>query len=174
MVDIQASLALHLDELKKSQDQVYNAVRDQNSIIQDYYRGIKWFRLPLSLQARVAGAAVNIGESGTTPVIVGPEEGFAWSIMRLAVDGLAGGATPDVVQIFRSSNVATSPPLWTFSGNTNGGLPGPQGLFPRLGLVMMGGDTINLVNSGALAATGVIRLSGELIQVPAEMLAKLA
>lgn len=174
MADIQLQLSASLDGIKKSVDQVHDGLRDQTQFWQDYYRGIKWFRLPLSLQAQITGGAVNIGESGTTPVIVGPEEGYAWSIMRLAVDGLAGGATPDVVQIFRSANTAASPPLWTFSGNTQGGLPGPQSLFPRLGLVMMGGDTINLVNSGALAATGRVRLSGELIQVPAEMLAKLA
>ena len=119
-------------------------------------RGIKWMRLPTTLSGAVASSAITLGDSKGQ--IVGPEQGYAWSIRRLIVKGLATGATPDVVNLYRNSHFAGNP-LWQFNGNNFGYT------FGRLELVLMGGDTLALQNVGSItAATGtVITLSGELV-----------
>lgn len=276
MADIQASLALKLGEVKDEVHGVRQFLIEQQRELQRY-RGEKHMRIPLLLQGPVAGAAINLGESSGQ--VLGPRQGFAWSLKRLVVDGLSTGSgsatfsstatgsiaagagsaalangisatgftlsfsaapsttgtavlsnvtggpytfnipsgqtspytvvfpnpvtaasagvaptltiaglgtgagtiilygssflaavAPDQVQLFRSSNVG-QPPLWTFSGGPPG-LP-PQVMPGKLEMTLWPGDTLNLVNLGALAATGTIRLSGEATEVPAEMLAKL-
>ena len=45
--------------------------------------------------------------------------------------------------------------------------------FGKLRVTLMGGDELNFASVGTFAATGRIRVSGELLEVPAEMLYKL-
>jgi hypothetical protein len=129
-------------------------------------RGIKWMRLPETLTGKVVSNAITLGvATGQTPL--GPESGYAWTFTRLMVTGLATGATPDVVNLYRNDRFA-GPPLWQFNGNNFGYT------FGKLRVTLMAGDTLSLQNVGALAATGTIFLSGELIEVPAERLGELA
>lgn len=132
--------------------------------IRDWYRGIKWMRLPI-LSGPISGAAITLG--GVTGNTIGPDSGYAWSLRRLIVTGLASGATPDVVNLYLNDNF-NQPPLWQFNGNNFGYT------FGKLELVLIGGDTLALRNVGNLTATGNITLAGELIEVPTEMLGKLA
>lgn len=130
-------------------------------------KGWKWMRLPEVLSAVVASNAVKAGiASGQAQL--GPEEGYAWSLRRLLVTGLATGATPDVVNLYRNDRFA-GPPLWQFNGNNFGYT------FGRLELVLQPGDTLSFQNVGSIAAAAgtVILLSGELIEVPAQQLWKL-
>lgn len=124
-------------------------------------RAIKWMRLPNTLRGAVASNAITftIGNGFN----LGPDQGYAWSIRRLTVTGLATNDT--VILQLHGGN---SPILWQFTAAS------PAQTFGKLTLTLMPGDRLELVNSGNLSATGTIQLAGELIEVPAEMLWKLA
>ena len=156
-IDIPTRDEIHSDAVGSWQDALSAHRRES-------LRGIKWMRLPV-MQATASGGAVTLDEH-TAKIGLGPEQGYAWSITRLVVDGLTAGATPDIVNLYRNG-IASQPPLWQFNGNNFGYT------FNRLELVLLPGDTLKLASTGSFAATGLIRLTGELIEVPAEMLAKL-
>jgi hypothetical protein len=128
-------------------------------------RGYKWMRLPTSLQGKPSGSAITLGVTRGQPP-VGPQQGYAWCLRRLVVDGLTAGATPDVVNLYPNDGF-NGPPLWQFNGNNFGYT------FGRSEMVLNAGDTLSLQSSGTIAATGLVRLSGELEEVPAEMLYKI-
>jgi hypothetical protein len=126
-------------------------------------RGVKHMRLP-SLQGTATGGVLLLGQAAPS---CGPRDGFAWSIRCLVVDGLTASATtPDVVRFYL--NNPTGNTFWELNGNSFGQT------FGRLERTMYPGDTLLLANSGAFAATGVITVTGELIECPMEMLTKLA
>jgi hypothetical protein len=125
-------------------------------------RGLKWMRLPI-LQGTPASSALTLGEG----LHVGPQSGYAWSLLRIVVDGLTSGATPDVMNMYRNSTTGTAP-LWQFNGNNFGYT------FGRLEMTLMSGDELMFANVGSLAATGLVRVSGELVEMPSEKLAELA
>ena len=123
-------------------------------------RGIKWMRLPTSLQGKPSGSAIKLGVTqGQVPV--GPAQGYAWGLTRLVVTGLTQSASaPDIVNLYLNDNFG-GPVFWQFNGNTFGYNFDPP-------LVMIGADTLALQNSGTIASTSLITLSGELWEVPAE------
>jgi len=136
--------------------------RANDAAARAFVRGIKWMRLP-QLRGIPSASAVTIGQQGDS---AGPASGYAWTIRRLAVSGLTAGSTPDVIAFYR--NGTTTEPVWQVTGTL------PFVTFGRLELVLLGGDTLVAGNVGTLAATGTITLSGELVEVPQEMLGKLA
>jgi hypothetical protein len=128
-------------------------------------RGVKWMRLPQTLQGFAANSAITLGDKVSAPL--GPEQGYAWSIRRLIVEGMTAGTTPDVINLYRNS-VTGQAPLWQFNGNNFGYSFGP------LELVLLSGDSLKLASVGTFASTSLIRLTGELVELPGEMLGKLA
>jgi hypothetical protein len=132
--------------------------------LRERYRGVKWLRLP-QLTGTPAGSALVIDEKANG--LVGPEQGYAWSVRRIVIDGMTSGATPDVVNMYRNAHTG-QPPLWQFNGNNFGYT------FGALEIVLMAGDYLKFASAGTFAATGVIRVTGEVVEVPAEMLPKLA
>lgn len=131
-------------------------------------RGIKWMRLPETLTGKGASSKLSLGVDQGQPAL-GPRSGYAWVFKRLVVNGLtsgAGGATPDVVNLYHDGE--TGVPMWQFNGNNFGYT------FGKLEVTLMGGETLALASVGTFAATGQITLGGELIECPAELLAKLA
>lgn len=126
--------------------------------------GVKWMRLPEVLSGVASGSVLTLGE--TSGEMVGPDSGYAWAIRRLVVNGLTAGATPDVVNLYRGT--AAGIPLWQFTGTS------AFATFGKLSLTLMGGERLALASVGTFAATGTITLAGELIQVPAQLLGKLA
>ena len=116
-------------------------------------------RLPV-LRGTIASSAVTLGITKGQPP-VGPESGYVWSLRRLIVTGLTSGASPDVVNLYANDAFA-GPPLWQFNGNNFGYTFG----FGEL--VIQSGETLALQNSGTIAATGTVTLSGELDEAPAE------
>lgn len=95
---------------------------------------------------------------------IGPREGFAWAIRRITVTGLATGASPDIANLFR--NQAGGIPIWQFNGNNF------AYTFSNAQLILLGGETLTLANVGAMTATGMATLSGDLVEVAAEELYK--
>lgn len=127
-------------------------------------RAWKWMRLPVMLGTPANSAVTIAASAGSVPV--GPESGYAWSIRRIVVDGMTSGTTPDIVNMYRNAHVS-APPLWQFNGNNFGYT------FGRLEVVLSSGDFLEFASVGTYAATGTLRVTGELIEVPAEQLWKL-
>ena len=127
-------------------------------------RAFKHLRLP-EMYGTPASSACTIGASGGSGTAVGPESGYAWSLRRVIVDGMTSGTTPDVINMYRNSTGTA--PLWQFNGNSFGYT------FGKLEMVLKDGDVLMFASSGTFAATGRIRVSGELVEVPAEQLWKL-
>jgi hypothetical protein len=139
------------------------AEREEIDAVQrDQARAVKWMRLPAILQGFAASSALalTVGNGFN----LGPDQGYAWSIRRLAVSGMTAGATPDVVNLDLHSS---KPQLWQFTGAAT------CATFGKLSLVLLPGDRLELVSVGTFASTSLITLAGELVEVPAEMLWKL-
>lgn len=141
--------------------------------------GRKYRRLPILSGFPVAGV-LDIGGDTNTPQAagsfagqpawsgakIGPTEGNAWEVKRLAVNGLTSGGTPDVVNLIRPGSGPDA--VWQFNGNNF------AYTFGKLELVLLPSESMRLVSVGTFAATGQIRLSGEMVQIPAERLGELA
>jgi hypothetical protein len=126
-------------------------------------RGWKHMALPETLRGNVVSSAITLGNSKGQ--VCGPESGYVWVIRALIVTGLTGGATPDVVNFYLNDRFG-GPIWWQLNGNQFGET------FSNLQRVIKPGETLSLQNSGTLAATGLIIVSGELDEMPAEMLFK--
>jgi hypothetical protein len=161
-VHLQGGMKLEIPNREENRADVA-AVMDARELVQA--RGVKWMRLPV-ITGTASSSTLTLDESHGAP-IVGPEGGYAWSLRRIVIDGMTSGTTPDVVNMYRNSTGVGSPPLWQFNGNNFGYT------FGRLEMVLNGGDTLKFLSVGTFAATGLIRVSGELVEVPAEMLWKL-
>jgi len=145
-------------------------------------RGIKYIRAP-RIQGTVYSGTINGSATGTGTLYAtlgspqwGPTQGYAWSVRRIAVGGLANAGTGvcDIVGIYRNTN--TAPLIAQVTANS------PMITFPTLGCVLYGGDFLllghvpNQVPSntyGTLVST-YLQADFDVIEVPTEMLAKLA
>jgi hypothetical protein len=126
--------------------------------LREHARGIKFMQLPVYLQGKPSGSAITLGVTKGHPP-VGPEQGYMWGITRLVVTGLSTTG-PDIVNIYLNDNFG-GPVWWQFNGNNFGYNFAPP-------LVLQAGSTLAMQNSGTITATGLITLSGELWEVPAE------
>jgi hypothetical protein len=158
-VKIHAGAELH----NVSPEEFRGIVREEATMQRAQYRAEKWMRLPEVLQGKAAGGALSLGLAVAR---VGPAQGYGWRVTRLVVDGLASGATPDVVNLYRNEN-ALGAPLWQFNGNSFGYT------FSKGQMAFGPGDSLMLVSVGTITATGIIRLSGEIVEAPAEQLTKI-
>lgn len=148
-----------------NRDELQDSLRRESQVAElSRLYGIKWMRLPENLSGTAAGGVLTLGE--TAGDVVGPESGYAWVIKRLIVTGLTGGAAPDVVNLYRGTAAGT--PLWQFNGGNFGYT------FGKMELTLMGGEHLALASVGTFTSTSVITLAGELIEVPAQLLGKLA
>jgi hypothetical protein len=163
MTDVSATLRLGFEGLRQDVAGLDKQVRDAILAQNDKYRGVKHLRQPL-IQAPGANP-FSAGEG--TGIMVGPEEGFAWCVTRWCVFGLTTGATPDVVNIFRGSSLQEGGFLWQLNGNS------PGVTFGNGEMVLMPGDRLQLASVGTFTSVAQITFSGEVNEVPAEMLAKL-
>jgi hypothetical protein len=159
-ITLQGGMHLEVPNRDENREDIAR-VMDERELIQA--RGVKWMRLP-EMYGTPANSALTMDESHGT--VVGPEQGYVWSLRRIVVDGLTASATtPDILNMYRNST--GSAPLWQFNGNSFGYT------FGRLEMTLMGGDTLMFASVGTFAATGRVRVSGELVEVPAEMAWKL-
>lgn len=157
---LQGGMHLEIPDRAENREDIAR-VMDERELVQA--RGVKWMRLP-QIIGTPANSAITLDETKGA-AIVGPEQGYLWSLRRVVVDGMTSGTTPDVINMYRNS--VSGAPLWQFNGNNFGYT------FGRLEMVLMGGDTLKFASVGTFSATGQIRVSGELVEVPAEMAWKL-
>lgn len=123
-------------------------------------RGVKYMRLPV-LTGTIANSALSIGGHSAADII-GPEMGDVWVLRHLWVSGLATGASPDVLNV-RINNQT----WWQLNGNNF------SYTFGKGEFVILQGEALAFVNSGALAATGQVSIGGAYWRVPGEKLAEL-
>lgn len=159
MVDIQANLALKLDGLQKSTDAVSKDVRDQTAWMMERYRGETFIQLPI-LSATAAGAAPFTMGGDTGTLLVAPEQGFVWSLRELTIEGMARGATPDIIQVRRTG--PNGKIVWELNGNQYCQTWG------RGEKILKAGETLFYTSIGNISTTTTIRAYGMAQQLPGE------
>ena len=131
-------------------------------------KGIKYFRLP-RLYATPASGTVVLGEAWSgqlyTGQIVGPNQGYIWAIRRLACNGLGTGSSPDELNIYRAGK--HTDPVWQLNGNNF------AYTFGRGELILLPGENLIAASVGSMTGTSQVTLTGDAIEVPAELIGKL-
>lgn len=156
-----------LDDSLEKQDE-----RRAKAAERERLSGVKYFRLP-RLFATPASGTVVLGQAwsanGTSQVytdqICGPNQGYVWSIRRISVTGLGTGNSPDLLNIYR--NDITFDPVWQLNGNSF------AYTFSRGELMLLPGEKLVASSLGSMTATTQVVLSGEAVEVPAELIGKL-
>lgn len=157
-VKLHAGVELH----NMSPDEFRRLLAEESALQRAAAVTIKWMRLPETLQGKASGGALLLN-SATSPLILGPRSGYFWSCMRLVVDGLTSGGSPDVVNLYRNDNTLAAP-LWQFNGNNFGYT------FSRMQIGIDSGDWFTLANAPGttISSTSTIRLSGEVLEIASE------
>ena len=110
-------------------------------------------------------AATAVSSAITLPLagqaagyVLGPAEGFVWSVRLLVVEGLfSSSTTPDVVNFYRHGSGRL---VWQLNGNNF------AQDFGRGVQILQPGETLYLQNSGSITASGNILFHGQADQVP--------
>ena len=128
-------------------------------------RGIKYLDLPV---IRAAGAnpftvGGDVAPSGGE--LVSPNQGYVWFLRALTIEGMTRGATPDIIQVRRSS--AQGVCIWELNGNQYAQTWGRGEKWVRAG------ETLFYASVGTFISTATITISGVVEEVPAEMIGKL-
>lgn len=120
-----------------------------------------------SAQGTIAGNAVTVDGANNTGTL-GPEAGMAWMVSRVAVSGLT--LATDATSLFVNG---TQP--WNLVLPTLTGVAGSTGYheFPAAQVLLTGNDRLILSSTGAIAATGVVTLTGQAWELPIGLLWKL-
>jgi hypothetical protein len=128
-------------------------------------RAVKWLRFP-RLRGNPASSAISLGGTGQS---VGPEQGYLWSVRRLVITGLtASPSAPDIVNFYYTDNTGVTGPVWW---QLNGNSFGTE--FDMGGMMMRGGETLNVASVGTIAATGPIIVDWDGWEAPEDMAWKL-
>ena len=158
-----------MDVKPLTRDELAEVLReDRQAVEAARLEGIKYFRLP-TLYATPASGTVVLGQSWSgqsyTGQIIGPNEGYVWSIRRLAANGLGTGTSPDILNVYRNGTGVA--PVWQLNGNNWGYSFGPADL------LLMPGEKLIAASLGSLVATVQVTLTGDAIEVPVAMIGKL-
>ena len=158
-----------MDVKPLTRDELAEVLReDRQAVEAARLEGIKYFRLP-TLYATPSSGTVVLGQSWSgqsyTGQIIGPNEGYVWSIRRLAANGLGTGTSPDILNVYRNGTGVA--PVWQLNGNNWGYSFGPAEL------LLMPGEKLIAASLGSLVATVQVTLTGDAIEVPAAMIGKL-
>lgn len=159
-MDIQAHLSARFDTLQRSVDRAGKAQEETQQFLMEQARGVKAIRLPIE-QATGANPFSMGGDTGT--LNVSPEAGFVWSLRHLVIEGMATGATPDVINIRRGN--AQGRIIWQLNGNQFAQTWG------RGEIVLYAGETLFYQSVGTFASVNPIIAHGMAEQVPGEKIA---
>ena len=158
-----------MDVKPLTRDELAEVLReDRQAVEAARLEGIKYFRLP-TLYATPSSGTVVLGQSWSgqsyTGQIIGPNEGYVWSIRRLAANGLGTGTSPDILNVYRNGTGVA--PVWQLNGNNWGYSFGPAEL------LLMPGEKLIAASLGSLVATVQVTLTGDAIEIPFAMIGKL-
>ena len=158
-----------MDVKPLTRDELAGVLReDREAMARAQVEGVKYFRLP-TLYATPASGTVVLGQSWSgqsyTGQIIGPNQGYVWSIRRLAANGLGTGTAPDILNVYRNGTGVA--PVWQLNGNNWGYSFGPTEL------LLLPGENLVAVSLGSLVTTAQVTLTGDAIEVPQAMLGKL-
>lgn len=128
--------------------------------LREQARGVKWMRFP-QLRGTPAASALSLGVAQGQ--IIGPSQGYIWSVNRLVISGLAAS---DIVNFYYTDNTHGAP-WWQLNGNSFG-VTFDQGTF-----LLRAGENLNVANSGTITATGTIVVDWDGWEIPAERQARL-
>jgi len=134
---------------------------------------------PIRLEKLIGTGSTTLSLGGDAPGLTGIHkvpEGFVWAVREIVVEGMTGGGTPDVINIWRRGSVPVGAAanfkvpgegFWQLNGNVffqTWGY-GEKLLFP--------GESLLYTAGSPFAATGQIIAHGVAEQVPGEMIGKL-
>ena len=158
-----------MDVKPLTRDELAEVLRDERDAqLRAAVEGVKYFRLP-TLYATPASGTVVLGQSWSgqsyTGQIIGPNQGFVWSIRRLSANGLGTGTSPDILNVYRNGTGVA--PVWQLNGNNWGYSFGPTEM------LLLPGENLVGMSLGSLVSTQQITLTGDAIEVPQAMIGKL-
>lgn len=114
-------------------------------------------------QGTIVGNALDMGgEKDALPI--GPDDGFAWNVMRLHISGLVAA---DVVTI--GINDRTQATVIDTSAD-NGGF---KTWYWSTQLVLLPGESLKIYGTGLSASTGIVTVSGQVQELPVTQLWRL-
>lgn len=167
---VQLALGAELDILTKKElgEELRAAHQRWQQQVHAWELGKKHQGLPVARGVADGSGHLTLG-STTDPdqVYLGPREGFVWQVVRVSVGIMASS---DVLAIYKGE-----PGNGHFVAELGGG-PGGGVFTPSRGLLLKPGDYLVLSTqglSGSLTAGTSYAVSGEVYQVPAEMVGKL-
>ena len=158
-----------MDVKPLTRDELAEVLReDRQAVEAARLEGIKYFRLP-TLYATPSSGTVVLGQSWSgqsyTGQIIGPNEGYVWSIRRLSANGLGTGTSPDILNVYRNGTGVA--PVWQLNGNNWGYSFGPTEM------LLLPGENLVGMSLGSLVSTQQVTLTGDAIEVPQAMIGKL-
>ena len=171
MAKVKIDVGATIDTLTKGElDDSLTEYRAQgDATAQGLLRGIKYFRLP-RLYATPASGTVVLGEAWAgqsyTGQFISPNEGYVWAIRRLACNGLNTGQAPDLLNFYRSG--WHTDPVWQLNGNSW------SYTFGKAEMVLLAGEQLIARSVGSMISTTQITITGDAVEVPSEMIGKLA
>lgn len=118
-------------------------------------------RMPI-VRGQAAASVLAMGGIGQNP-LQGPDQGFAWAVRAVIIEGLTAGVAPDVVNILRSDGRL----FWQLNGNQ------PGQTWGRGERILYPGEFLTYQSVGTFASTAVILAHGEVDQVPAQLIGEL-
>ena len=164
MPKVKLDVGAEIDFLNKKEmdDALDGQMKKWRQLDRELLSGIKYMRIP-RMVGQASGETLILGD--TAPAVVGPESGYAWSVRRISIQGLTNGTTPDVVGVYR--NDYSTVPVWQLNGNT------PFQTFGKMEFILLGDETLVFYGTSVMA-TGYIIAAADVVQVPEQMLGKLA
>ena len=122
---------------------------------QERLRTLKFIRLPIVTGTMVTGATIG-GDTQSAQAPATPEQGYVWHVRHLVIEGLASGATPDIVNILRQGRI-----VWQLNGNQFAQTWG------RGEMRLVGGELLSYAAVGTIASK-TITIRGTAEEVAAE------
>lgn len=129
-------------------------------------RGVKWMRMPTLSGTMTGTFPTTTSKLGGTG-LCGPNPGYCWAVRRIAAINLS--ASTDQLYVYRNEPVV---------GQFIGAMVG-QGAtnfisFTNVQFVLAPGDELIIAPGASFSSSNVITITGEAVEVPAEMLWKIA
>ncbi|TNC19059.1 hypothetical protein [Amycolatopsis alkalitolerans] len=169
-MEFELKLGAKLDLLTRGElaDELATAQKRWMQQSHTWQLGKKRLSLPVARGTADVGGNLSLGsQQAADQVLLGPRQGFVWKVVRIS---FATMAASDTIAIYKGE-----PNAARFVAQLGGGAGG--GTYnPSRGLMLKAGDYLVLSTellAGSLTAGDAYAVSGEVDEVPAEMIGKL-